>query len=220
MNLHVFRSVLIISFTIDDNYKVQPLLIVHIVPRKTLLKLFSTLHIMLKRCLMILRQLSRSRYSELKEQAYISLKRSALKCHTIDICTEHRGGDIGGTGGDVPPKIRGGDGPCIRPLPNILRSSVKKGVIKEFFSEIVVYLVKKGSYTTFNTGKIRKIRKTWSMTKKGHQKFFGVKMEIFSEKRHSEILVREKFVPSPRLSRKISQVTLFRVTFDLKRGRP
>ena len=43
---------------------------------------------------------------------------------------------------------------------------VKKGVIKEFFSEIVVFLVKKGSYTTFNTVKIRKIRK------KGHQKFW------------------------------------------------
>jgi len=34
---------------------------------------------------------------------------------------------------------------------------VKKSVIKEFFSEIVVFLVKKGSYTTFNTVKIRKI---------------------------------------------------------------
>ena len=27
---------------------------------------------------------------------------------------------------------------------------VKRGVIKEFFSEIVVVLVRKGSYTTFN----------------------------------------------------------------------
>src|SRR6218665_1229368 len=43
---------------------------------------------------------------------------------------------------------------------------VKKCVIKEFFSEIVVFLLKKGSYTTFNKVKIRKIRKTWSMTKK------------------------------------------------------
>ena len=48
-----------------------------------------------------------------------------------------------------------GDGPCIRP-PNILRNSevrmfrVRKGVIKEFFSEIVVLLVRKGSYTTLN----------------------------------------------------------------------
>ena len=69
-----------------------------------------------------------------------------------------RGGDLGGLG-DGPPKICGGGGPCIRP-PNILRSSVvgcvrkyeqsKKSVIKEFFSEIVVVLVRKGSYTTFN----------------------------------------------------------------------
>ena len=37
---------------------------------------------------------------------------------------------------------------------------VKKGVVKEFFfSEIVVLLVKKGSYTTFNTVKIRRIWK-------------------------------------------------------------
>jgi len=27
---------------------------------------------------------------------------------------------------------------------------VKKGVIKEFFSEIVIFLVRKGLYTTFN----------------------------------------------------------------------
>jgi len=52
-------------------------------------------------------------------------------------------------------------------LPNILRSSVgcarkyeesKKRVIKEFLSEIVVFLVRKGSYTTFNIVKIQKIR--------------------------------------------------------------
>src|SRR6218665_560481 len=47
---------------------------------------------------------------------------------------------------------------------------VKNGLIKEFFSEIVVFLVKKGSYTTFNTVKKRKISKT------------GVKMEFFSVK--------------------------------------
>jgi len=65
--------------------------------------------------------------------------------------------------------------------PNILRISVvgwarkleqsKKIGVKEFFSEIVLFLVKKGSYTTFDTVKIRRIRKTWSMTKKT-----GVKM--------------------------------------------
>src|SRR6218665_2658544 len=59
-----------------------------------------------------------------------------------------------------------------------------------FFSEIVVFLVRKGSYTTFNIVKIReiwekkgKIRKTWSMTKK----------------RSSEILVREKIFRPPKL---------------------
>jgi len=61
----------------------------------------------------------------------------------------------------------------MHPSTNILRSCVvgcarkyersKKGVIKEFFSEIVVVLVRKGSYTTFNivkdTENLRKERK-------------------------------------------------------------
>src|SRR6218665_396808 len=116
--------------------------------------------------------------------------------HLTDYC---RGGDLGGLGGRFPPKILGaGDGPCIRP-PNILRSSVvgcarkneqsKNGVIKEFFSEIVVVHVRKGSYTTLNIvkdmenpGKGREILKTWSMTKKGHQKFWPGKCTFFSEK--------------------------------------
>jgi len=62
-----------------------------------------------------------------------------------------------GTGGTVPPKIWGG-GKAHASVPlNILRSSVvgctrkyeqsKKGVINEFFSEVVVFLVRKGSYT-------------------------------------------------------------------------
>src|SRR6218665_3193210 len=57
---------------------------------------------------------------------------------------------------------------------------VKKGVVKELFSEIVVSLVKKGSYTTFKAVKIRriwkkkgKIRKTWSMTKEKIIRIFG-----------------------------------------------
>ena len=72
------------------------------------------------------------------------------------------GAETYGKLGDGPPKFEVGDSPCIRP-PNILRSSVvgcarkytkrvKRGVIKEFFSEIVVVLVRKGSYTTFNIG--------------------------------------------------------------------
>ena len=77
------------------------------------------------------------------------------------------GGDLGGTGGRSPSKFEVGDGPCIRP-PNILRSivlsgarestnRVKKGVIKKLFSEIGVFLMKKGSYMTFKTVKIWKI---------------------------------------------------------------
>jgi len=34
---------------------------------------------------------------------------------------------------------------------------LKKGVIKEFFSEIVVFLVSKGSYTTLNIVKINMV---------------------------------------------------------------
>src|SRR6218665_793468 len=69
-----------------------------------------------------------------------------------------RGGDLGRTGGMAPQKnLRWGDGPCIRP-PNILRSSVvgcakvrteKKSFIKEFFSEVVVFLVRKKSHQKF-----------------------------------------------------------------------
>src|SRR6218665_636597 len=107
----------------------------------------------------------------------------------------------------------------MHPSHNILRSSVvgcarkneqskKKGVIKEFFSEIVVSLVWKGSYTTFNTvkiwkiwEKIRKIRKTWSVTKKRSSEILAVKMEIFSERNViSEILVHKKFFRPPKLS--------------------
>src|SRR6218665_1505432 len=56
----------------------------------------------------------------------------------------------------------------------------------KFFSKIVVFLVKKGSYTTFNTVKKHKIRKTWSMTKKRLSEIFGVKIEIFSGKNVSQ----------------------------------
>ena len=91
------------------------------------------------------------------------------QAHNMD---KLRGGDLGGT---VPPKFEVGGRPCIGP-PNILRISVvgwarkleqsKKIGVKEFFSEIVLFLVKKGSYTTVDTLKIQRIRKTWSMTKK------------------------------------------------------
>src|SRR6218665_3474123 len=77
-------------------------------------------------------------------------------CHSS---IQPMGGDLGETGGTVPPKFEFGGGPCIRP-PNILRSSVvgcarkyekcKKGVIKELFSEIGFFLVKKGSLGLYN----------------------------------------------------------------------
>jgi len=37
------------------------------------------------------------------------------------------------------------------------------------------------------------------MTKKSSEEFFGVKMEMFRKKRHSEILVREKCFCPPKL---------------------
>src|SRR6218665_3876347 len=71
-----------------------------------------------------------------------------------------------GDWGTVPQNLRWGTAHPFVP-PNILRRSVvgwvrkleqskKIGVVKEFLSEIVLFLVKKGSYTTFYTEKIRK----------------------------------------------------------------
>jgi len=102
---------------------------------------------------------------------------------TLLTCTQRRR-----PRGDCHPKIWGGDGPCIRPpifwevvLSDARESTnrVKEGVVKEFFSEIVVVLVRKGSYrpTTFNI----------------------VKEPAWSKKRHSEILVREQFSVPPKL---------------------
>ena len=64
------------------------------------------------------------------------------------------GGDLGATGGTVPPKFEVGDGPCIR-HPNILRSSVIGCVFKYertkkryhegmFCSEIEIFRQEKG----------------------------------------------------------------------------
>ena len=130
-----------------------------------------------------------------------------------------------GDWGDGPPtNLRWGNGPCIRP-PNILRSSVvgsarkyeqrgEKVLSRNFFSEIVVFLVKKGLhrptifnivkkglYTIFNTVNTRKIRKTWSMTKRRSSEILGPwKWQFFLKKRrHSEILVREKMFRPPKL---------------------
>src|SRR6218665_2368265 len=77
---------------------------------------------------------------------------------------------------------------------------VKKGVIKELFSEIGVFLVKKGSYTTLQAAtiwtilkKIGQIRKSWSITIKRSSEILGVKMEFFC------ILVCEIFSRPPKL---------------------
>src|SRR6218665_959946 len=95
----------------------------------------------------------------------------------------------------------------------------KKGVIKEFFSEIVVFLVRKGSYrgsTTFNIVKIRKIwekkgkiRKTWSMTKKMSSEILALKMEIFSQKNPSfgKLGARKNF-SSPQTRRQVSATVI------------
>src|SRR6218665_36961 len=101
-----------------------------------------------------------------------------------------RGGYLGeGDWGRRSPQKQLRWGRPVHPSTNILRSCVvgcarkyernQKGVIKEFFSEIVVVLVRKGSYrpTTFNI----------------------VKEPAWSKKRHSEILVREQFSVPPKL---------------------
>ena len=101
----------------------------------------------------------------------------------------------GGTEGTAPQNLRWGTAQAS--TPNILRSSVvrcarkyeqsKKDVIKKLFSEIVVFLVKKLSYTTFDTvkiwkiwEKIGKIRKTWSMTKKTSFRNLGLRKNFLS----------------------------------------
>src|SRR6218665_566171 len=84
-----------------------------------------------------------------------------------------------------------------------VQTELKKGVIKKFFSEIVVFLVKKGSYMTFNTVKIWKIRKTWSMTKKrgnfGHENG-----KIISKKTSFRNFGPRKMFPSPQTRRRVS----------------
>jgi len=72
-----------------------------------------------------------------------------------------------------------------------------------------VFLVRKGSRTTFSRAKIRKIRekrgkirKTWWMTKKGHQKFLPLKWRFFQKK--IVILVGENFSRLPQTRRQVS----------------
>ena len=77
-----------------------------------------------------------------------------------------RGGDLGGDWGDGPPKFEVGTAHAL--VPPIFRKVVlsdarermnraKNGLIMEFFSEIVVFLVVKGSYMTFYHSKQCKI---------------------------------------------------------------
>jgi len=57
------------------------------------------------------------------------------------------------------------------------RNRVKKGVIKELFSEIVVFLMRKGSYRTFNIAKIREIWEEKGKIGKRSSEILAVKME-------------------------------------------
>src|SRR6218665_408027 len=104
---------------------------------------------------------------------------------------------------------------------------VKKGVIKELFSEIWVFLVKKGSYTTLQIAKIwkilkkiGKIRKSWSMTKNKIKKViknFGRENgNFFLKKRHSEILVCEIFSRLPKLGARSPPMSILVFTFKLQ----
>ena len=80
---------------------------------------------------------------------------------------------------------------------------VKKGVINEFFSEIVVVLVRKGSYTTSNIVKdtenqVKERENPKNLVnEKRSSEILAVKMEIFPKK--SEILVHEKCFRPPKL---------------------
>ena len=151
----------------------------------------------------------------------------------VNIIAFRRGEDLGGDGGrSLPKNLRWGDGPCIR-SPNILRSSVvglarkheqskKIGIVKEFFSGIVFFLVKKGSYTTFYTVKIRgilkkriNIRKTWWLKKKGHQKFWAWKWAFFSEKKSFRNFRPRKFFPSPQTRRQVSATGFSYLSFRI-----
>src|SRR6218665_654374 len=94
--------------------------------------------------------------------------------------------------------------------PNILRNSVvvymfakarteyKKGVIKELFCEIGVFVVKKRSYMTFHRVKtLKMIWKTWSMTKKRSSELFVRENGNFFLKRSFRNLGLRKKIPSP-----------------------
>src|SRR6218665_3297035 len=83
-----------------------------------------------------------------------------------------------------------------------VRIELKKGVLKKFFSETVVVLVRKGSYTTLND--IVKVTENLG-TKRENPKNLVIRNfgrengNFFLKKPHPEILVREKIsVPQTR----------------------
>jgi len=123
-----------------------------------------------------------------------------------------RGGDLRGLEGR-PPKIWGGDGPCIGPPifweVVLWDERERSNRVKNRCREGILYLnsafpCEERSCTTFYTIKTQKvkIRKTWLMTKKKviHQNFLTWKWKFPPpKKRHSEILVRENFFRAPKL---------------------
>jgi len=132
-----------------------------------------------------------------------------------------RGGDLGGTGGTVPPKFEVG-GPPMHWSPPIFweivlwdgresSNRVKMVSSRNSFLKYCFFLVKKESYTIFYTVKIRRIwkervktRKSRSMTKKRSSEFLGVKMEIFPKKTSFINFGPRKILPSPQTQRQVS----------------
>src|SRR6218665_2539154 len=85
-----------------------------------------------------------------------------------------------------------------------------------------VFLVGKGSTTTFNIVEIRKIwekngkiRKMRSMTKKRSSEIFALKREIFPEKTSFRNLGPQKKIPSPQTRRQVS-ATVFLCAFVVR----
>ena len=95
--------------------------------------------------------------SQKQEDIFLQLRKKVTEWSKTDVNLhwETRGGDLGVTGGTVPQKFEVGTAHASVPpifwevvLSDARESTnrVKKSVIKEFFSEIVVFLVRKGWY--------------------------------------------------------------------------
>ena len=133
---------------------------------------------------------------------------------------DSRVGDLGGLGGRSPPKFAVGDGPCIGPPPQIFRevvlsdvcermNRVKNCLIKEFFSEIVVFLCRKGRIGYLITVNKGKSEKPGRWLKKRSSEILGLKMDTFSRKnRHFRNFGPRKFFPSPQTRRQVSAAAL------------